>query len=65
MCKLTIKETNVIVLDEPTNHLDVASKESLHDAIKNYPGNILLVCHEPEFYQDLVDRVINVEDYRL
>lgn len=65
MCKLTIKETNVIVLDEPTNHLDVASKESLHDAIKNYPGNILLVCHEPEFYKDLVDRVINVEDFRL
>ncbi|HAL02935.1 MAG TPA: heme ABC transporter ATP-binding protein, partial [Lachnospiraceae bacterium] len=52
-------------LDEPTNHLDVASKESLHDAIKNYPGNILLVCHEPEFYKDLVDRVINVEDFRL
>ena len=45
-------ETNVLLLDEPTNHLDVDAKEELKRALKEYKGAILLVCHEPEFYQD-------------
>jgi ATPase subunit of ABC transporter with duplicated ATPase domains len=41
-------------LDEPTNHLDVDAKEELKRALKEYKGSILMVCHEPDFYQDIV-----------
>ncbi len=65
LCKLTIGEYNCLVLDEPTNHLDVLSKEALAEAINNYKGTVLLVCHEAEFYQNVASRVINLEDYAL
>lgn len=65
LCKLTIGEYNCLVLDEPTNHLDVLAKESLQEAIKNYKGTILLVCHEADFYQSVASKVINLEDYAL
>jgi len=57
LCKLINKETNVLLLDEPTNHLDVDAKEELKRALKAYKGSILMVCHEPEFYQDLATDV--------
>ncbi len=63
LCKLLNIETNILLLDEPTNHLDVDAKEELKRALKEYKGAILLVCHEPEFYQDIVDKVWNLEEY--
>ena len=57
LCKLINRETNVLLLDEPTNHLDVDAKEELKRALKAYKGSILLICHEPEFYQDVVNEV--------
>lgn len=57
LCKLLNRETNVLFLDEPTNHLDVEAKESLKEALKEYKGTLLLICHEPEFYQDVVQEV--------
>ena len=57
LCKLINKETNVLLLDEPTNHLDVDAKDELKRALKAYRGSILLICHEPEFYNDVVDEV--------
>lgn len=57
LCKLVNKETNVLLLDEPTNHLDVDAKDALKQALKEYRGSILLICHEPEFYQDIVSDV--------
>ena len=57
LCKLVNKETNVLLLDEPTNHLDVDAKEALKEALKEYRGSVLLICHEPEFYQDVVSQV--------
>lgn len=57
LCKLLNKSTNVLLLDEPTNHLDVDAKEELKRALKEYRGSILLICHEPEFYQDIVNEV--------
>ena len=57
LCKLINKETNILLLDEPTNHLDVDAKEELKRALKEYKGSILMVCHEPEFYEGLVDTV--------
>ena len=49
-------ETNILLLDEPTNHLDVDAKAELKHALQEYKGSILLICHEPEFYQDVYKR---------
>ena len=57
LCKLVNRDTNVLLLDEPTNHLDVDAKEALKSALREYRGSILLICHEPEFYQDVVNEV--------
>ncbi len=57
LCKLINRESNVLLLDEPTNHLDVDAKEELKRALKEYRGSILLICHEPEFYEDIVSAV--------
>lgn len=57
LCKLINRETNVLLLDEPTNHLDVDAKAELKRALAAYKGSILLVCHEPEFYEGLVTDV--------
>ena len=57
LCKLVNKETNILLLDEPTNHLDVDAKEALKQALIEYKGSILLICHEPEFYRDVVSQV--------
>lgn len=57
LCKLINRDTNVLVLDEPTNHLDVDAKDELRRALMEYKGSILMVCHEPEFYEGLVTDV--------
>ena len=57
LCKLINRPSNVLVLDEPTNHLDVDAKTELKRALKEYKGSILLICHEPEFYEDIVSAV--------
>ena len=57
LCKLINKETNILLLDEPTNHLDVDAKEELKRALQEYKGSILMVCHEPEFYDGLATDV--------
>ena len=57
LCKIINRETNVLMLDEPTNHLDVDAKEELKRALNEYKGTLLLICHEPEFYQDIVNEV--------
>ena len=57
LCKLMNRETNILLLDEPTNHLDVDAKEELKRALKEYKGAVLLICHEPEFYDGLVSKV--------
>ncbi len=57
LCKLINRETNILVLDEPTNHLDVDAKEELKRALKAFKGSILMVCHEPDFYEGLATDV--------
>ena len=65
LCKLINKPSNILILDEPTNHLDVEAKDELKRALNEYKGTILLVCHEPEFYRDVVNEVWNCEDWTL
>lgn len=54
---------NVLVLDEPTNHLDKQAKEVLQQALINFNGTIILVSHEPEFYEPIVTKVFHMSDY--
>lgn len=63
LCKLMLKDVNWLVLDEPTNHLDVDAKDELKRALKEFKGTIILVSHEPEFYEDWVTEVWNVENW--
>lgn len=65
LCKLINTETNVLLLDEPTNHLDVDAKAELKRALTEYKGSLLIVCHEPEFYEGLVSDIWNLEQYSL
>ena len=57
LCKLINRETNVLLLDEPTNHLDTDAKDELKRALIDYNGSILMVCHEPDFYDCLATDV--------
>ena len=61
ICLLTLIPCNFLILDEPTNHLDVQAKEALKEALINFPGTVLLVSHEENFYNGWVHRVISIE----
>ncbi|HAM79759.1 ABC-F family ATP-binding cassette domain-containing protein [Ornithinibacillus bavariensis] len=63
LCKLINRETNLLVLDEPTNHLDPDAKEELKRALKEYKGSVLLISHEPDFYDGVVTDMWNCEDW--
>ena len=63
LCKVMQQPVNLLVLDEPTNHLDVDAKAEVKRALKEYKGAVLLVSHEPEFYEDWVDSIWNIEGW--
>ena len=63
LCKLLNRETNLLLLDEPTNHLDVDAKDELKRALSAYKGSMILICHEPDFYADIVTDVWNCEEW--
>lgn len=65
LCKLMQREANWLILDEPTNHLDVDAKAELKKALMDFRGTILLVCHEPEFYEGWITDIWNIEDWTL
>ena len=65
LCKIINKPSNVLILDEPTNHLDQDAKDELKSALKQYQGTIILVSHEPYFYEDLVDEIWDMSVYSL
>ena len=65
LCKLINRKSNVLLLDEPTNHLDVDAKAELKRALKEYKGSILLIRHEPEFYEGLATDIWDCRDWAL
>ncbi len=62
IAKLTLGGANVLLLDEPTNHLDIASRETIEGALGDFPGTLLLVSHDRQLIDRLVNRLIVVED---
>ena len=65
LAKLMLSPANFLILDEPTNHLDVDAKDELKRALLEYKGAVLLICHEPEFYDGLVSKVWDLSKWSL
>ncbi|MCI6404043.1 MAG: ABC-F family ATP-binding cassette domain-containing protein [Prevotella sp.] len=57
MIRLLLEPVNFLILDEPTNHLDMQSKDVLKEAIKAFDGTVILVSHDRDFLDGLVDKV--------
>ena len=60
LCKLLLEAPDLLLLDEPTNHLDRAAKEALARALDRFPGTVLLVSHEADFYRAWAQRVVEI-----
>jgi ATP-binding cassette, subfamily F, member 3 len=65
MVKLMLEPVNFLVLDEPTNHLDMLSKEILKEALRDFTGTVLIVSHDREFLDGLVDCVYEFRDRKI
>ncbi len=65
MAKMLVSPANMLLLDEPTNHLDLRAKDVLLEAIANFTGTVLFVCHDRYFIDGLATRVFEVEDHRV
>ena len=65
LCKLMNRESNLLILDEPTNHLDADAKDELKRALTDYRGTVLMVCHEPDFYEGFVTGVMDCGTWSL
>jgi ATP-binding cassette subfamily F protein 3 len=61
LARLILGEANVLILDEPTNHLDIASREALEGALSHFQGSLILVSHDRELIDKLVDKLVVVE----
>ncbi len=62
MAKFMLQPYNVLALDEPTNHMDIKSKDILKQALKSYDGTLIVVSHDRDFLEGLVDKMYEFRD---
>lgn len=65
LARMTRAQFDLLCLDEPTNHLDVAGTEGLEQALKEFPGTVVLITHDRKLVQEVADRVAWVESGRI
>jgi ATP-binding cassette subfamily F protein 3 len=65
LAKMLIEPSNFLILDEPTNHLDMLSKDVLMNALQKYKGTVLIVSHDRQFLDGLIDKVIEIKDKKI
>lgn len=65
MAKFMLQPYNVLALDEPTNHMDIKSKDILKQALKAYDGTLIVVSHDRDFLEGLVDKMYEFRDGRV
>ena len=65
MAKLMLQSHNLLALDEPTNHMDIKSKDILKQALKAYDGTLIVVSHDRDFLDGLVDKIYEFRDGRV
>ena len=65
MAKLMLQSHNVLALDEPTNHMDIRSKDILKSALKAFDGTLIVVSHDRDFLDGLVDKMYEFRDGRV
>ena len=65
MAKLILKPYNLLCLDEPTNHMDIISKDILKQALMSYDGTLVIVSHDRDFLNNLVDKVYEFKEGRV
>ena len=63
--KIILDDINTLILDEPTNYLDISSLEVIEEMIKHYEGTVILVSHDKDFMENIVDELIIIEDKKL
>lgn len=63
MIKLLLQPVNFLILDEPTNHLDMKTKDVLKEAVREFDGTVLIVSHDRDFLDGLVDRVYEFRNH--
>lgn len=65
MIRLLLSPVNLLILDEPTNHLDMASKDVLKRAIREFDGTAIVVSHDRDFLDGLVDKIYEFKNHRI
>lgn len=65
LATILARPVNFLVLDEPTNHLDILSREVLLEAIKNFPGTVMIVSHDRHFLREITTRVFELDKNQL
>jgi len=65
LLRITIEEKEVLLLDEPTNNLDVHLKDLLENAIKKFPGTVIIVSHDRHFMDKVATRIFEIKDQKI
>ena len=65
LAKMLVEPSNFLILDEPTNHLDISSKDILKSALNNYSGTVIIVSHDREFLDGIINKVIEFKSKKI